>query len=141
MLTLTCALELRAALERATLLTSQQNARSLVEQVLRGQSLCTVSGSACSAAVTSPSVIITSRSNSHSNEPMQQEAKQHTGAEVRNSDGVCVLQARKPLSALRTFGAMLQLRVARSDPSSDMAAGVVIQVSARACCSCYLQRA
>ena len=33
MLTLTCALELRAALERATLLTSQQNARSLVEQV------------------------------------------------------------------------------------------------------------
>jgi hypothetical protein len=44
-------------------------------------------------------------------------------------------QARKPLSALRTFGAMLQLRVARSDPSSDMATGVVIQVS-DACCSC-----
>ncbi len=32
-LTLTCALELRAALERGALLTSQQNARSLVEQV------------------------------------------------------------------------------------------------------------
>jgi hypothetical protein len=37
MLTLTCALELRAALERATLLTSQQNARSLVEQVQHHQ--------------------------------------------------------------------------------------------------------
>lgn len=36
-------------------------------------------------------------------------------------------QARKPLSALRTFGAMLQLRVSRSDPSSDMASGVVVQ--------------
>jgi hypothetical protein len=33
MLTLTCALELRAALEKAALLTSQQTARSLVEQV------------------------------------------------------------------------------------------------------------
>ena len=32
-LTLACALELRAALERAALLASQQNARSLVEQV------------------------------------------------------------------------------------------------------------
>jgi hypothetical protein len=41
-LTLTCALELRAALERATLLTSQQNARSLVEQVCRYEPLCTI---------------------------------------------------------------------------------------------------
>jgi len=40
------------------------------------------------------------------------------------------LQARKPLSALRTFGAMLQLRVPGSDPSSDMASGVVVQVGA-----------
>jgi hypothetical protein len=47
-------------------------------------------------------------------------------------------QARKPLSALRTFGAMLQLRVARSDPSSDMATGVVIQ--ACALCMSFLVR-
>ena len=63
--------------------------------------------------------------------------KQHTCAELRNSSDVCMAQARKPLSALRTFGAMLQLRVARSDPSSDMATGVVIQVVARPCCCWY----
>ena len=58
MLTLTCALELRAALERATLLTSQQNARSLVEQVVSRRQLCTPSEAlACAAAVRLLSVL------------------------------------------------------------------------------------
>lgn len=154
-LTLTCALELRAALERGALLASQQNARSLVEQVRAVSRFRPHRSSVCcleDSATSHPCGSAARRSCAHTLAGAAA-ARQITKARVFNWRAhplalvatavrepkfllICLPQARKPLSALRTFGAMLQLRVPGSDPSSDMASGVVVQVPFRSnsCC-------
>ncbi len=63
----------------------------------------------------------------------RQNPRAHCFQESCSSSGcnVCTVQVRKPLSALRTLGAMLLPRLQEGRPDRDMASGILVQVTSR----------